>query len=221
MVLAVLVKFPFADRRWALPVLVDLYRTPEVSRPTTSGTGRRANSRDAYSPRCSSAFPAAPSCSPGILGTGHTMSPGSDTGTAAGSNWSASAARTSTCSPRPQRTPVTVARGSRAAGGQAPAGSGDRHPHAADGVVVQGWNAADRCDHQGRALVQGRAWASPNPPGVRPGHDWDASRRVPVHHRHRPDGRRRGRSLLRLVVGRNHLSRMPPVRLVGDRAGRS
>lgn len=31
-VLAVLVKFPFATRRWALPVLVDLYRTPEVSR---------------------------------------------------------------------------------------------------------------------------------------------------------------------------------------------
>lgn len=30
-VLAVLVKFPFASRRWALPVLVDLYRTPEVS----------------------------------------------------------------------------------------------------------------------------------------------------------------------------------------------
>ena len=30
-VLAVLVKFPFAARRWALPVLVDLYRTPEVS----------------------------------------------------------------------------------------------------------------------------------------------------------------------------------------------
>jgi hypothetical protein len=30
-VLAVLVKFPFATRRWALPVLVDLYRTPEVS----------------------------------------------------------------------------------------------------------------------------------------------------------------------------------------------
>src|SRR5919107_348385 len=31
-VLAVLVKFPFAARRWALPVLVDLYRTPEVDR---------------------------------------------------------------------------------------------------------------------------------------------------------------------------------------------
>jgi hypothetical protein len=31
-VLAVLVKFPFARRRWALPVLVDLYRTPEVSK---------------------------------------------------------------------------------------------------------------------------------------------------------------------------------------------
>lgn len=30
-VLAVLVKFPFAARRWALPVLVDLYRTPAVS----------------------------------------------------------------------------------------------------------------------------------------------------------------------------------------------
>lgn len=30
-VLAVLVQFPFATRRWALPVLVDLYRTPEVS----------------------------------------------------------------------------------------------------------------------------------------------------------------------------------------------
>jgi hypothetical protein len=30
-VLAVLVKLPFAARRWALPVLVDLYRTPEVS----------------------------------------------------------------------------------------------------------------------------------------------------------------------------------------------
>jgi hypothetical protein len=29
---AVLVQFPFAARRWALPVLVDLYRTPEVSR---------------------------------------------------------------------------------------------------------------------------------------------------------------------------------------------
>ena len=31
-VLAVLVKFPFATRRWALPILVDLYRTPEVSK---------------------------------------------------------------------------------------------------------------------------------------------------------------------------------------------
>jgi hypothetical protein len=31
-VLAVLVRFPFATRRWALPVLVDLDRTPEVSR---------------------------------------------------------------------------------------------------------------------------------------------------------------------------------------------
>jgi hypothetical protein len=31
-VLSVLVRFPFAARRWALPVLVDLYRTPEVSR---------------------------------------------------------------------------------------------------------------------------------------------------------------------------------------------
>jgi hypothetical protein len=30
-VLAVLVTFPFAKRRWALPVLIDLYRTPEVS----------------------------------------------------------------------------------------------------------------------------------------------------------------------------------------------
>src|SRR6476620_92005 len=29
-VLAVLVKFPFAARRWALPVLVDLYRPPDV-----------------------------------------------------------------------------------------------------------------------------------------------------------------------------------------------
>ena len=31
-VLAVLVRFPFAARRWALPVLVDLYRAPELSR---------------------------------------------------------------------------------------------------------------------------------------------------------------------------------------------
>ena len=31
-VLAVLVKFPFAKRRWALPVLVDLDRTPEVGK---------------------------------------------------------------------------------------------------------------------------------------------------------------------------------------------
>jgi hypothetical protein len=31
-VLAVLGKFPFATRRWALPVLVDLYPTPEVSK---------------------------------------------------------------------------------------------------------------------------------------------------------------------------------------------
>lgn len=31
-VFAVLVKFPFATRRWALPVLVDLYRTPQVSK---------------------------------------------------------------------------------------------------------------------------------------------------------------------------------------------
>ncbi len=30
-VLAVLVKFPVASRRWALPVLIDLYRPPEVS----------------------------------------------------------------------------------------------------------------------------------------------------------------------------------------------
>jgi hypothetical protein len=31
-VLAVLVKFPFAARRWALPVLVDLYRPPDLDR---------------------------------------------------------------------------------------------------------------------------------------------------------------------------------------------
>jgi DDE superfamily endonuclease len=31
-VLAVLVKFPFAARRWALPVLIDLYRSPELDR---------------------------------------------------------------------------------------------------------------------------------------------------------------------------------------------
>jgi DDE superfamily endonuclease len=31
-VLAVLVRFPFATRRWALPVLVDLYRSPELDR---------------------------------------------------------------------------------------------------------------------------------------------------------------------------------------------
>jgi hypothetical protein len=31
-VLAVLVKFPFASRRWALPVLVDLYRSPDLDR---------------------------------------------------------------------------------------------------------------------------------------------------------------------------------------------
>ena len=36
-VLAVLVKVPFASRRWALPVLVDLYRPPEVS----AAEGRR------------------------------------------------------------------------------------------------------------------------------------------------------------------------------------
>jgi hypothetical protein len=36
-VLAVLVKLPFASRRWALPVLVDLYRPPEVS----AAEGRR------------------------------------------------------------------------------------------------------------------------------------------------------------------------------------
>jgi hypothetical protein len=36
-VLAVPVTFPFAARRWALPVLVDLYRTPEVS----AAEGRR------------------------------------------------------------------------------------------------------------------------------------------------------------------------------------
>ena len=38
-VLAVLVKFPFATRRWALPVLVDLYRTPDVS--TAEGVRHR------------------------------------------------------------------------------------------------------------------------------------------------------------------------------------
>jgi hypothetical protein len=31
-VLAVLVKFPFATRRWALPILVDLYRSPELNK---------------------------------------------------------------------------------------------------------------------------------------------------------------------------------------------
>jgi len=42
-VLAVLVKFPFAARRWALPVLVDLYRTPEVS--TAEGARHRTPAR--------------------------------------------------------------------------------------------------------------------------------------------------------------------------------
>jgi hypothetical protein len=40
---AVLVKFPFAARRWALPVLVDLYRTPEVS--TAEGARHRTPAR--------------------------------------------------------------------------------------------------------------------------------------------------------------------------------
>jgi hypothetical protein len=31
-VLAVLVRFPFSTRRWALSVLVDLYRAPELNR---------------------------------------------------------------------------------------------------------------------------------------------------------------------------------------------
>jgi DDE superfamily endonuclease len=31
-VLAVLIRFPFATRRWALPVLIDLYRAPELDR---------------------------------------------------------------------------------------------------------------------------------------------------------------------------------------------
>src|SRR4051812_23404887 len=42
-VLAVLVKFPFATRRWALPVLIDLYRTPEVS--TAEGVRHRTPAR--------------------------------------------------------------------------------------------------------------------------------------------------------------------------------
>ncbi len=42
-VLAVLVKFPFATRRWALPVLVDLYRTPEVS--TAEGVRHKTPAR--------------------------------------------------------------------------------------------------------------------------------------------------------------------------------
>lgn len=38
-VIAVLIKFPFAARRWALPVLIALYRTSEVSR--AEGTRHR------------------------------------------------------------------------------------------------------------------------------------------------------------------------------------
>jgi hypothetical protein len=42
-VLAVLVKFPLAARRWALPVLADLYRTPEVS--TAEGARHKTPAR--------------------------------------------------------------------------------------------------------------------------------------------------------------------------------
>jgi hypothetical protein len=69
-VLAVLVKFPFATRRWALPVLVDLYRPPEVSK--AEGVRHRTPAQL----MCS--------CSPGIRATGRTRSPGSAAGTAAG-----------------------------------------------------------------------------------------------------------------------------------------
>jgi hypothetical protein len=43
-VLAVLVKFPFATRCWALPVLIDLYRTPELDLAEKRLTRPRPNS---------------------------------------------------------------------------------------------------------------------------------------------------------------------------------
>ena len=84
-VLAVLVKFPFATRRWALPVLIDLYRTPG-GRP-----GRGPPAPHPGPTHVPAAPPAAdpvprtgPSCSPGIRATGRTRWPGSATATATG-----------------------------------------------------------------------------------------------------------------------------------------
>ena len=84
-VLAVLVRFPFATRPWALPVLVDLYRSEEDDRQ------RRRPHRTPAQLMCRllrlhapAGSPTAASSSSATPATAPTRSPGSATATAAG-----------------------------------------------------------------------------------------------------------------------------------------
>ena len=86
-VLAVLVRFPFGTRPWALPVLVDLYRWEADNR------ARRRPHRTPAQLMCRLLrvvllrFPAARSCSSGTPAAARTRSPASPAAIAPGSRW--------------------------------------------------------------------------------------------------------------------------------------
>jgi hypothetical protein len=80
-VLAVLVKFPFATRPWALPVLVALDRTPEVSRAEGVRHRTPAQLMCRLLRLALMRAPTGRSCSPGIRALAPTPSPASATAT--------------------------------------------------------------------------------------------------------------------------------------------
>ncbi|VTR96975.1 transposase family protein : Uncharacterized protein OS=Singulisphaera acidiphila (strain ATCC BAA-1392 / DSM 18658 / VKM B-2454 / MOB10) GN=Sinac_4890 PE=4 SV=1 [Gemmata massiliana] len=120
-VLAVLVPVPVAKRRWALPILIDLYRSAEDDRARKRRHRTRRGSRAGCCACSSSDSRVAPSYSSRIPGTEPTRWPGSMTVIAPGGPRSARCTRTPTCSTRPRRIRVKGDHGSRARVGPSPA----------------------------------------------------------------------------------------------------
>ena len=186
-VLAVLVRFPFAARRWALPVLVDSVPHPR---------GQPSRGHPAPDPGPAD-VPLAPARPPPVPGPDLRIRRGCRVRHPRGGPVLPPAPPAADAGQQvpPGRQPVRPAPalpGNRAAAGeggppaQAPAGGRDGPAAEAHRGLVRGWNPPGRDGHRDRALVQGRERAGADPVGVREGHDRHPPGRVPVHHRHRP-----------------------------------
>lgn len=201
---AVLVQFPFAARRWALPVLVDLYRTPEVSR--AEGVRHRTPAqlmcrllrvllirfpdRTFVFAGDARGRPVLPPPPPAAH-FGEQVPPGRQPVRAGPAlHW---------------RRPAA---GEGGAGAEAPSGRGRRRPHPADGGVVRGRDAAGGGGDRGRPVVQERGGRRPRPVGVRQRSHRHPPGRVPVHHRPGVSSGRRRRHLLWSVEHRDLPSRL-------------